>query len=32
MVVLIGFYNLYHHLQLFDWILAGIPFVSAICH
>ena len=32
MVVLIGLVNLYRHLQLFDWILAGIPFVSTICH
>lgn len=32
MVVLIGLYNLYRHLQMFDWILAGIPFVGEICH
>lgn len=32
MVVLIGLYNLYRHLQIFDWVLAGIPFVSLICH
>ncbi|MFU8819474.1 MAG: sulfite exporter TauE/SafE family protein [Desulfurivibrio sp.] len=32
MVVLIGLYNLYRHLRMFDWIVAGIPFVSTICH
>ncbi|MDZ7642076.1 MAG: sulfite exporter TauE/SafE family protein [Desulfurivibrio sp.] len=32
MVVLIGLYNLYGHLQMFDWVLAGIPFVGEICH
>lgn len=31
-VVLIGLYNLYRHLQLFDWLVAGIPFVEMICH
>ncbi len=31
-VVLIGLYNLYRHLQMFDWLVAGIPFVEMICH
>ena len=32
MVVAIGLYNLYNHLLIFDWILAGIPFIKAFCH
>lgn len=31
-VVAMGLYNLYHHLLIFDWLLAGIPFLGDFCH